>query len=115
MAWNRRVWRHWSAFFIDVPLIKFVPVINIDRLHIARTPADVQALQREVGSEQESLGALECIFHFCTTKKVCSYVEYGSIAHSMDPRRRLGSSGRGWLGTRESGSAGVHFSLMYHK
>ena len=33
----------------------------------------------------------------------------------MDPRRRPGSSGRGWLGTGESGGTGVHFSLMYNK
>ena len=85
-------------------------MLNIDPLHIAWTPADVQAVQKRVGLEQESLGALECIFHYCTTKKVCSDVEYGSIAHNIDPRRRLGSSGRGWLGTGGSGGAGVHFS-----
>ena len=66
-------------------------MMNIDRFHIARTPADVQAVQGEVGLEQESLGALECIFHYCTTKKVCFDVEYGSFAHNMDPSRRLGS------------------------
>ena len=38
-------------------------MMNTDRFHIARTPADVQAVQGEVGLEQESLGALECIFH----------------------------------------------------
>ena len=66
-------------------------MMNIDRCHIARTPADVQAVQGEVGLKQKSLGALECILHYCTTNKDCSYVEYGSIAHSMDLRRRLGS------------------------
>ena len=38
-------------------------MMNIDHFHIARNPADVQAVQGEVGLEQESLGALECIFH----------------------------------------------------
>ena len=38
-------------------------MLNIDGLHIARAPADVQAVQGGVGFEQESLGALECIFH----------------------------------------------------
>ena len=90
-------------------------MLNMDPLHIALTPVDVQAVQGEVGLEQESLGALECIFHKCTTNKVCSYVENGSIAHSLDPCRRPGSSGRGWLRTGEFGSAGVNFSLMYHK
>ena len=90
-------------------------MLNMDPLHVAWTPADVQAVQGGVGLEQESLGALECIFHKCTTNKVLSYVEYRSIAHSMDPRRRPGSSGRGWLGTGESGGTGVHFPLLYHK
>ena len=89
-------------------------MLNMDPLHIAWTHADVQAVQGEVGLEQESLGALECIFHLCTTNKVCSLVEYGSFAHNMDPCRRPGSSGRGWLGTGESGGTGVHFSLMYN-
>ena len=68
-------------------------MLNMDPLHIAWTQADVQAVQGDVGLEQEGLGALECIFHECTTNKDCSYVEYGSIAHNMDPRRPLGSSG----------------------
>ena len=38
-------------------------MMNIDRFHITRTPADVQAVQGGVGLEQESLGALKCIFH----------------------------------------------------
>ena len=28
MAWNRRVWGRWSAFFMNVPQIQFVPVVN---------------------------------------------------------------------------------------
>ena len=38
-------------------------MLNMDPFYIARTPADVQAVQGEVGLEQEGLGALECIFH----------------------------------------------------
>ena len=38
-------------------------MLNMDPLHIAWTHADVQAVQGEVGLEQESLGTLECIFH----------------------------------------------------
>ena len=52
----------WSTF-INVPQIKFVPMLNMDPLHIAWTHADVQAVRGEVGWEQENLGALECIFH----------------------------------------------------
>ena len=37
--------------------------MNIHRLHIAWTNADFQAVQGEVGLEQEGLGALECIFY----------------------------------------------------
>ena len=44
---------------MNVPQIKIVPMLNMDPLHIAWTPADVQAVQGEVGLEQESLGALE--------------------------------------------------------
>ena len=60
---NKRVWGHWSAFFIDVKLIKFVPLMNIDRFHIASTPADVQAVQGGVGFKQERLGGREGIVH----------------------------------------------------
>ena len=59
--WSRRVWGHWSAFDSKVPLIKFVPMINIDRLHMVWTPQMHQVVQGEVGVEQESLEALECI------------------------------------------------------
>ena len=38
-------------------------MLNMDPLHIAWTPADVQAVQGGVGLRQESLGALECIFY----------------------------------------------------
>ena len=38
-------------------------MMNIDRLHVTWTQADVQAVKEEVGLEQENLGALECIFH----------------------------------------------------
>ena len=38
-------------------------MLNIDALHITWTLADVQAVQGGVSLEQESLGALECIFH----------------------------------------------------
>ena len=38
-------------------------MMNIDRFHIAWTPAYVQSVQEEVDLEQECLGALECIFH----------------------------------------------------
>ena len=38
-------------------------MLNIYPLHIAWTPADVQAVQGEVCLEQEGLRALECIFH----------------------------------------------------
>ena len=37
--------------------------MNIDRLHIAWTHADIQAVQGEVGLEQVNVGALECFFH----------------------------------------------------
>ena len=86
-------------------------MLNLNPLHIAWTHADAQAVQGEVGLKQESLGALECILHYCTTNKDCFYVEYGSIAHNMDPCRRPGSSGRGWLGTRESWGTGVQFFI----
>ena len=89
-------------------------MLNMDPLHIAWTPADVQAVQGEVGLEQESLGWLKGILHLCTTYKDCSYVEYESIAQSMDPQRAPGSSGKGWLGTGESWGTGVHFFLMYN-
>ena len=62
LAWNRRVLRRWSAFCINVPQIKIVPMLNMNPLHIAWTHAELQAVQGEVGLEQESLGALECIF-----------------------------------------------------
>ena len=52
----------WSAFCINVPHIKIVPMWNMNPLHIAWTHAELQAVQGEVGLEQESLGALECIF-----------------------------------------------------
>ena len=52
-----------ECIFINVPQIKFVPLLNMDPLHITWTHADVQAVQGEVGLKQESLGALECIFH----------------------------------------------------
>ena len=51
---------HFSSMYQK---IKFVPMLNMDPLHIAWTPADIQAVQGEVGLEQESLGALKCIFH----------------------------------------------------
>ena len=38
-------------------------MLNMDLLHIAWTPAVVQAVQGGVGLEQEGFGALECIFH----------------------------------------------------
>ena len=40
LMWSRRVWRYWSEFYSKVPLIKFVAMMNIDPLHMVRTPAD---------------------------------------------------------------------------
>ena len=43
---------------------------NMNPLHIAWTHAELQAVQGEVGLEQESLGALECIFFNVQLKKI---------------------------------------------
>ena len=60
-------------------------MLNMDPLHIAWTHADVQAVQGEVGLEQESLGALECIFHKCTTNKVCPMLNIDRLHIARTP------------------------------
>lgn len=51
LVWSRKVWRYWRSLYSKVPIIRFDPMINMDRLHLVRTPGTHQAVQGEVGLE----------------------------------------------------------------
>ena len=70
-------------------------------------PQTNQAVQGQVGQEQDSLEVLECIKPIeqqSDTNKDCSCDGYGSFARSPDPQTQSGSC----LGTGESGGTAMY-------
>ena len=94
-------------------LIKVDPMMNIDRLHLVRTPADEPGCSGRGWCGAGESGGTGVYFSVKSLIKSSMMMNIDRFHMIWTPTDASGSSGRGWLGTGESGGTGVQFTTKF--